>query len=81
MRGKPHACDSCTHRRTQDTSGFTTCTAFPEGVPAEIMRGEHNHQTPFAGDHGIQWELKPGRERLYQIFLEWKSPEMSPTDA
>lgn len=37
------------------------CKAFPDGVPPQIMRGEHDHRQPYPSDHGIRWEPKsPG---------------------
>jgi hypothetical protein len=30
-----------------------TCEAFPEGIPAEIWKGEKNHKAPYPGDNGI----------------------------
>ncbi|MBT4815295.1 MAG: hypothetical protein HON70_06330 [Lentisphaerae bacterium] len=35
-----------------------TCPAFPEGIPDEIWRGDNNHQAPFEGDNGIQFEAR-----------------------
>lgn len=43
-------CHSCVHR----TSLFN-CKAFPDGIPAEILRGDFMHTRPFPGDHGIQF--------------------------
>lgn len=37
-----------------------TCKAFPKGIPAAIWRGEHDHTTPFDGDHGVRYQLAKG---------------------
>jgi hypothetical protein len=34
-----------------------TCTAFPNGVPNEIVRG-YSHSQPYPNDNGIQFEEK-----------------------
>lgn len=46
------ACTTCVHRSTVHP---LFCTAFPDGIPTEICAGEHDHRTPFEGDHGIQY--------------------------
>ena len=33
-----------------------TCKAFPRGIPLPIQAGEVDHQEPFEGDNGIQYE-------------------------
>ena len=32
------------------------CTAFPDGIPAEIVTGRNMHTEPYPGDGGIQYE-------------------------
>ena len=34
------------------------CLAFPDGIPEEILTGDHDHKKPFEGDNGIQFEPK-----------------------
>ncbi len=31
------------------------CTAFPDGIPAEITHDQVQHQSPYPGDHRIQF--------------------------
>jgi hypothetical protein len=45
------ACDTCAHRRL----GTLGCDVFPDEIPLEIIRGKHDHRTPFPGDGGIQY--------------------------
>ena len=44
-------CDLCKHVRENDT-----CKAFPDGIPEDILTGEHDHTEPYPGDNGIQFE-------------------------
>ena len=36
------------------------CKAYPkdteDGIPHEILMGDHDHKEPYKGDHGIQFE-------------------------
>lgn len=36
--------------------GQPGCSAFPRGIPMEIMSNRVDHTLPYLGDHGIQFE-------------------------
>ena len=44
-------CDLCAHLGDNET-----CKAFPNGIPEEILTGDHDHTEPYPGDNGIQFE-------------------------
>lgn len=50
----PPICFGCKHFRD-----MWTCDAFPDRIPQEIIESEHDHRTPFKGDHGIQFDPLP----------------------
>ena len=60
----PPLCASCTHLVLND--GDYTCAAFPDGIPDEIIKNEHDHRQPFPGDNGVRFE--PLRENFYDPF-------------
>ncbi len=47
------SCLTCKHI---DKENVHICKAFPEGIPLPISLGGINHDKPFAGDKGIQYE-------------------------
>ena len=53
---KTMQCGFCQHY----FRGQERCTAFPEGIPEDILEGRADHRLPYPGDHGIRLELKPG---------------------
>jgi hypothetical protein len=48
-------CTPCRHFRPRQGR---TCAAFParDSIPMPIWLGEHDHRTPYPGDHGIRFE-------------------------
>ena len=52
--GQPRGCNFCKH--LQPGALFTTCAAFPDGIPALFANGETVHDRAFPGDHGIHFE-------------------------
>ena len=51
-------CESCKRFHVGDLDR-TTCDAFPEGVPQEIVLGR-SHKTPFPGDGGLLYDPVDG---------------------
>jgi hypothetical protein len=40
--------------------GTLNCTAFPNGIPQDILLDRFDHKNPFPGDKGIRWMPKKG---------------------
>ncbi len=71
-------CIACVHRHGAD------CTAFPQGIPSEILFEGYDHRREYPGDHGIRFEVRRGAERDLTEYLLWKAqaprarPEAAP---
>ena len=44
------------------TLSIFRCRAYPTGIPIPIVMGEHEHETPYKGDNGIQFEPREGED-------------------
>jgi hypothetical protein len=52
-----YSCYKCKHLHPKDvTTDTRTCNAFPNGIPDKILWEDVEHNQPYAGDGGIQFE-------------------------
>ena len=42
--------------RPESPFSMYKCKAFPDGIPKDILLGNHDHTKPFAGDNGVRFE-------------------------
>jgi hypothetical protein len=49
----------------------TTCAAFPEQIPWQILAGMNDHMVSTGNDKGIIYQLDPTRQQLLDRFYEW----------
>ena len=47
-------CSQCIECKNYEM--MLSCRAFPDGVPEDILTGEHDHTKPYKGDNGITFD-------------------------
>lgn len=55
------------------------CTAFPTGIPEDVLLGRNDHSAAIEGDHGIRF-LERGTEAQEDFFLKFPGPDTDRED-
>lgn len=58
--GSAPVCLYCRHYQRRGI-----CDAFPNGIPLHIWSGANPHGSMFPGDHGIRFEVIPGKDEVF----------------
>jgi len=59
------ACAYCVHNQ-----GKGTCSAFPNGIPDDILTMKNDHLQSVEGDQGIRFESEPGVQLPPRLMKE-----------
>jgi hypothetical protein len=64
---------ACAHAVESPHDGSFSCRAFPDGVPVAITVRLFDHREPYPGDHGVTFQLAPGKESMLECYDEIKA--------
>jgi hypothetical protein len=65
-----HPCLHCVH-----FIEHWKCKAFLTMIPHAIRNGQHDHRTPFPGDHGIMYEPDETARHMDRLYASLKRKE------
>lgn len=64
----PSICNGCVHLQPVGT----TCTAFPAGIPQDLLTAGGDHRAARPGDHGVRFELDRAHPAAVEAFEMWR---------
>ncbi len=47
-----------------------TCSAYPDGIPKQILIGKIDHRKPYKGDHGLQFIVDSDRKEDFDKYIK-----------